>query len=455
MKKKIIFVSLITALMMTHTACEDEKGDYLSDFSTILGFRNSGEIPLDIYSTGDDADYQIVVNKGGSELHATTEVSVGIMDDAALAIYNAEQWTSYKALPATCYELKGETALAFGESDLYKTVGVTLKTELIKALPALNSGESYVLPLQLQNSKDSINSELGVAFVKPNIVIPGVFFSKSGYTQNFFSDNGPVKMNFTLPVEISLPSKWEFSCGLTIDQALLDEYNKENECDYALLPPASYTMNATVNFTNDEESVKEATIEVDRTGLDYGNYVLPVRLSSCTKPQFVIDADRSTSLYAISYVPDASKLSKVALTESMISIYPTWVNEGSIGAMLDGKEETFFHSAWGNGPNGEALPPLPHWIQVELPKECTAVSIGYQVRHNNNNGAPQQYSLAGSRDGVNFSKIATVTEDLPTVVKEKYTSPVFVGKPFKYLRVIVEKTSANSFAFAEFSMSTN
>lgn len=450
MKKKIIFVSLVAAFLMTHTACEDEKSDYLSDFSTILSFRNSGEIPLDIYSTGDDAEYQVVISKGGSELKATTEVSVGVMDDAALAIYNAEQWTSYKALPATCYELKGETKLAFAASDMYKTVDVILKTELIKELPALKSGESYVLPLQLQNSKDSINSEIGRAFIKPNVVIPTVFFSKSGYTQNFFSDNGPVKMNFTLPVEISLPSKWEFSCGLTIDQALLDEYNTENECDYALLPPASYTMSATVNFANDKESVKEATIEVDRTGLDYGNYVLPVRLSSCTKPQFAIDADKSTSLYAISYVPDASKLSKVALTENMIGIFPDPTNEGSIAEMIDGKEDTYYHSNW------SGVAPLPHWIQVTLPKECTAVSIGYQIRHNNNNGAPQQYTLAGSMDGVNFSKIATVTDDLPTEKSEKYTSPVFVGKPFKYLRVLVEKTpNGNSFAFAEFSMSTN
>ncbi|WP_455592326.1 BT_3987 domain-containing protein [Bacteroides sp.] len=456
MKKKIIFVSLLAAFLMTHTACEDEKGDYLSDFSTILSFRNSGEIPLDIYSTGDDTEYQVVINKGGSELKATTEVSVGVMDDAALAIYNAEQWTFYKALPATCYELKGETKFNFAASDMYKTLDVVLKTELIKELPALKSGESYVIPLQLQNSTDSINSKIGMAFIQPNVVIPTVFFSKSGYTQNFFSDNGPVKMNFTLPVEISLPSNWDFSCGLTIDETLLDEYNTENECDYALLPTSAYTMGTTVSFTNDKESVKEANIEVDRTSLEYGNYVLPVRLSSCTKPQFVIDSDKSTSLYAISYVPDASKLSKVALTESMISIYPTWVNEGSIAEMLDGVADTYFHSAWGSGPNGEALPPLPHWIQVELPKECTAVSIGYQVRHNNANGAPQQYSLAGSMDGVNFSKIATVTDDLPAKTGETYTSPVFVGKPFKYLRVIVEKTgSGNSFAFAEFSMSTN
>lgn len=450
MKKKIIFASLVAAFLMTHTACEDEKSDYLSDFSTILSFRNSGEIPLDIYSTGDDTEYKVVVSKGGSELKASTEVSVGVMDDAALAIYNAEQWTSYKALPATCYELKGDAKLAFAASDMYKTVDVILKTELIKGLPALKSGEAYVLPLQLQNSKDSINSKIGLAFIKPNVVIPSVFFSKSGYTQNFFSDNGPVKMNFTLPVEISVPSNWEFSCGLTIDQTLLDEYNTENECDYALLPPASYTMNTTVNFTNDKESVKEATIEVDRTDLDYGNYVLPVRLSSCTKPQFAIDADKSTSLYAISYVPDASKLSKVALTAGMITHFPATTGDGTvIGGMLDGDPETMFHSSY-------SADPLPHWIQVELPKESTAVSISYQVRHNNNNGAPQQFTLSGSMDGVNFSKLATVTDGLPAEKSGKYTSPVCVGKPFKYLRVIVEKTPAgNSFAFAEFSMSTN
>lgn len=450
MKKKIIFASLAAAFLMTHTACEDEKSEYLSDFSTILSFRNSGEIPLDIYSTGDDAEYRVVINKGGSELGATTEVSVAVMDDAALTIYNAEQWTAYKALPATCYELKGDTKLAFGSSDLYKTMDVVLKTELIKGLPVLNAGEAYVLPLQLQNSKDSINSKIGAAFIKPNVVTPTIFFSKSGYTQNFFSDNGPVKMNFSLPVEISLPSNWEFSCGLAIDEVLLDEYNKKNECDFALLPPASYTMSPTVNFTNDKESVKEATIEVDRTGLDYGNYVLPVRLSSCSKPQFAIDPDKSASLYAISYVPDASKLTKITLTESMISIFPDPTNEGSIAEMIDGKEDTYYHSNW------SGVAPLPHWIQVALPKECSAVSIGYQVRHNNANGAPQQFTLAGSMDGVNFSKIATITDNLPTQVKEKYTSPVCVGKPFKYLRVLVEKTPAGgSFAFAEFSVSTN
>ena len=448
MKKKILYALLTVALLLTHTACEDEKSQYLSDFNTILSFRNSGEIPMNIYRTGDDAHYTVIVNKGGSELNAVTEVTVGVMDDAALAIYNAEQWTSYKSLPATCYELEA-TTFSFADTDLSRTMGVTLKTELIYNLPALSDGESYVLPLQLKNSKDSINSKLGTIFIKPDMVVPTVAFTKSGYTQNFFSDNGPTKMNFTLPIEIPLPSAWSFSCGLTIDNTLLAEYNAANECDYALLPESAYQMASTVNFTNDNLSVKELSIEVDRTGLSYGNYVLPVRLSSCSKPQFAIDADKNTSLYGISYVPDASKLTKVNLEVGMFGIYPDPTNEGSIAEMIDGNPNTYYHSNWGVGAA------LPHWIQVTLPKESTAFAFEYQVRHNNANGAPQLISLWGSVDGTNFGKIGTITEGMPTKTGEIYKSPVFVAKSFKYLRLSVEKTPSGSFAFAEFRLSTN
>lgn len=446
MKKKILFISLAAALLLTHSACEDGKDEYLSDFSTILYFRNSGEIPLSVYRTGDDTNYKVIINKSGSSLNAVTEVNVNVMDDAALAIYNAEQQTSYKALPANCYELEA-TKFSFSGKELYKTFGVTLKTELIYNLPVLDNA-SYVLPLQLQNSKDSINSKLGMVFVKPDILVPSVSFSKSGYTQNFFSDNGPTKMTFNLPVEIPMPSLWNFSCELAIDKTLLDDYNKENDCDYALLPTNAYSMATTLNFTDDKSNIKEAKIEVDRTGLAYGNYVLPVKLSSCSKPQFEINVNKNTSLYGISYVPDISKLTKVNLTESMFSIYPDPTNEGSIAEMIDGKADTYYHSNWGVGI------PLPHYIQVALPKESTALAFEYQVRHNNNNGAPQQISLWGSMDGTTFGKIGSISEGLPTGKSDIYKSPVFVAKPFKYLRVSVEKTASGSFAFAEFRLNT-
>ena len=59
-----------------------------------------------------------MINKGGSELNAVTEVSIGTMDDATLAIYNAEEGVKYKAIPATCYELNGEERFLL--SQMYK-----------------------------------------------------------------------------------------------------------------------------------------------------------------------------------------------------------------------------------------------------------------------------------------------------------------------------------------------
>ena len=108
MRKNILLVSFVSAFLLTQTACEDGKDEFLDDFSTILYFRNSGEIPVSVYNTGEDANYQVVINKGGSELNAVTEVSIGTMDDATLAIYNAEEGVKYKAIPATCYELNGD-----------------------------------------------------------------------------------------------------------------------------------------------------------------------------------------------------------------------------------------------------------------------------------------------------------------------------------------------------------
>lgn len=447
MRKKLIIASLAATLLLTHTACDDNKDEYLSDFSTILYFRNSGELPLNIYNTGDNTEYKLVVNKAGSELGASTEVSVAVMDDAALAVYNAEELTQYKALPGSCYEIKSDMKLLFGSADLSKQIDVVLKPEAIYALPALPDGESYVLPMQLINSVDSINSIKNTVFVKPSILVPTVYFSQNGYVQNFLSDEGAAEIQLTLPVGIPLSSKWSFDCAIESDEALLDAYNKENNCDYALLPVQQ--LGTGVSFTPNGNMVENFNITVKREGLTYGNYVLPLRLVSVSKPQFEVDEKRNTCLYGVSYVPAESKLHNVALTEQMISYYPTTLNEGSVAEMLDGKEDTYFHSQY------TPAVALPHYIQVKLPAESTALSFEYKTRHNNANGAPQIIGLYGSMDGEEFSKIATISSGLPTAVKSVYTSPVFVGKAFKHLRVSVEKAPSSSFAMAEFRLRVN
>ena len=52
MRKNILLVSFVSAFLLTQTACEDGKDEFLDDFSTILYFRNSGEIPVSVYNRG-------------------------------------------------------------------------------------------------------------------------------------------------------------------------------------------------------------------------------------------------------------------------------------------------------------------------------------------------------------------------------------------------------------------
>lgn len=448
MRKNKLFIGLAAMLLLTQSGCEDNKGEFLDDFSTILYFKNSGEVPLTLYKTGENTDYTIIVNKAGSDLTATTDVSVTVMDQSSLAVYNAEYGTMYKEIPANCYTFQDDK-LQFASTETYKNLKVSLITTEIDKLEASES--TYVIPFEMRDSADSINAKKRVLFIKPKVVVPKVYFDKTGYQVNTVSDEGATQISLALPLVLPLENKWNFNCTVGINAALLEAYNQQNEVDYALLPSNAYTMNqdGIVAFTPGNMASNLA-INITRSSLSYGNYVLPLQLNSCSHPTFVIDAAKNTCLFGVSYVPNESKLSTVTLTESMIGIFPNPTNEGSIAEMIDGKSDTYYHSNW------SGTHPLPHYIDVKLSKESTAFLFEYQTRHNNNNGAPQQISIYGSMDGVNFKKITTLTENLPAGKGEKYKSSVLVGKSFKHLRFSVEKTpNGNSFAFAEFKLSIN
>ena len=117
MKKKILITSLLAGMLFTNTACEDNKEEFLSDFSTILYFKQSGETPLTLYKTGETTNYKLTVNKAGSELNSTTEVAISVLDKAALDIYNLENRTEYELLPNDCYQID-QTAMSFAATDL-------------------------------------------------------------------------------------------------------------------------------------------------------------------------------------------------------------------------------------------------------------------------------------------------------------------------------------------------
>lgn len=450
MKNKILTITLAAACCLTYTACDDNKDEFLDNFSTILTFRNCDEIAVEVYNTGENGEYNLIVNKSGSQLGTSTSASIEVMNEALLEIYNQENGKEYKAYPQDCYVFNGDKVLKFGANDTYQTRKVTLVTD--KILENNKKGGELVIPFMLQSSTDSINAERKYVFLKPEVIVPKVAFEKTGYSLNTISDESAEnEIQLNLPAVFSVNNKWDFNCTLKPDESLLTAYNEANGVDYAMLPQEAYTLSneGKILFTAGHNSAS-MTVTVKRDQLDYGNYVLPMKMTECSSKFFEINPSKNTSLFGISYVPAESKLHPVTLSRSMTAIHPNREVEGKIEDMYDGNPDTYYHSDYLTEPG------LPHWIQLNLNEPHTALMFEYQVRHNNNNGAPQRISVLGSMDGSKFSKIMTITEGFPMTTRGKYKSPVLVGKEFKHIRLVVESTAAgNSFALAELKLHVN
>jgi hypothetical protein len=455
MKKYILTAALLATLLMP-TACDDNKEQYLSDYNTILYLRNSGEQPFTVWKTGENTDYTVTVDKAGWNSNATAQVKLKVMDDASLNVYNMEQGTDYKAFTGENYDFTNVT-LDFAGSDLYKANNLTIKTDNVEAFINDNSEDNTcVIPFEIYDGTDSINVLKQQLFVKPVVEIPYIGFSTSGYTSKSLSDtkDAPTTAEFKYTVELPIPNKWDIPYTVDIVPELLDEYNKENDVAYTMLPENAYTMVAR-NFTKDSVDTK-LTVTVDRTKLTYGNYVLPMQLSGRDgEKYFPISPTMSTNLAGVSYVPDSTKLSLATLDPDKATYYPENLNEGSVANLFDDKPGTIFHSQY------SPKVPLPHWLTFELPHEATAIRLKYMTR-SNDAGVPMVVSLYGSMDGVTFTKFTMLTSDvdgLPLKASTWFNSNVMVGPPMKYLRFQVDKAGASGgadyFNLAEFRLYTD
>lgn len=445
MKKSILYIALCM-LSFLQISCEDNREQFLDDYSTILYFRNSGEIEYSIYKTEELTKYTVSVVKAGSNKNTVATVELKIMDESTLADYNEYQGTHYKILPSDCYSIK-TGQLAFDIAEMYKKIDVAFHTEAINALQKEEQANNYIVPLFLCNSADSINAEKKYLFIKPEVVTPVVGFEKIGYVMNFFSETGDSHIDLTLPLSLSIENKWSFDCHTKVNETLLEVYNKEQGANLMLLPPASYTMNedGVVKMTPNGEN--KLNITVSREKLSYGNYVLPLSLTGTSYEAIDVDQAKNSCLFGVSYVPDVSKLPSVHLVESMISYHPNSICEGSVAELIDGDPGTYFHSDYSVGVA------LPHWLQFALSDEISAFRFEYVTRNAGSHVVPHKVTLYGSADGVEFRKIIVMDDELPFDVGQTYISPVLVtGEKIKYIRMTVNESPSGSFALAEFRL---
>lgn len=122
--------------------------------------------------------------------------------------------------------------------------------------------------------------------------------------------------------------------------------------------------------------------------------------------------------------------------------------EGSIEALFDGDNSTFFHSNW-HGTNEQT-----HYIQIDLDgKKSDNIAFSYITR-NAQNDFPQAFELQAAVDGVNFTTIKQF-DGLPQTADTEWTSgEIALEQEYSHFRINVQ-CERTYFHMAEFAFSLN
>lgn len=437
MKNSIIITLFCFIMSLTYIGCEDGKDEYLSDFSTILYFRNSGEIGVTIYKIGSNADYELIINKAGSDLGATASVEVGIMSEASLTAYNSSEGVDYKLLPSTCYTLSDQK-IEFGSSDLYKTVNVSLSPENIEQ--NLGTDGTYVIPIELYNGSDSINVEKQYAFIIPTVETLTVGFANSGYvTVDDITGDGTVSI--TQSIVLPVNNQWDLSCDIEVDEDVLNQYNVDNGKNIGLLAEDAYTIE--VSPFNTGTNTTNVTITLDKSKMSWGLQALPLRIVNTSNSSVLVNEESSTCILGLNYTVLRSELTEIPLTLDMLSSNATVEGDGTgLTGLFDGRGSGLH---WHSDYSGTILNAVyGHYIDFALPYSINHFAYNFWTRYENSNGAPVTTIIYASNDGITWKEIGEVSNAF-TSGDEEYDSNVFSsGEAFAYVRFSVVESNAGN-----------
>lgn len=130
--------------------------------------------------------------------------------------------------------------------------------------------------------------------------------------------------------------------------------------------------------------------------------------------------------------------------------------EGSYEALIDGDDNTFFHSTYTSGPDNEGTDEDPkHYLRAELPEATSSFYLITKRRTQNNNNRPTSILVEGSNETAedSYAPIATLSE-LPTASDDYFYFSVKITSPtaYKYIRFTPQGTNTNTrfFTYSEF-----
>lgn len=420
---KITLLACLAAGSYLLTGCETYGDDKLfpEQYHKALNFKDGGERPVTFYTTGEDGTTQFSVMKSGSDGDFSLKATIGAMSESDFKIYSEANYFNYAYLPADYYSLS-EKDLSFSDTERYKILTATFKTDAMKQLFAANSGKKYALPLLLSSSEATVKDSL--LLFEPTVLTPSVKFVQPGFFDALkFESDGANSGTISNKLTLGITNKWSFNASVAVDdaaKAAFNAYNTANGNKYVILPSEAYSLPAggNVAFKEGTDSVP-LNISVDRSKLQRGFYILPLSITDVTKEGFDVDATNKTMMAGITYMPDRIQLSVDQLSENS----PCNYDGQGLPGLIDGYTNTFYHTDYFYGYGHD--PVYGNYIDVALKQPVQSIMFEYWTRLENGNGAPTYIEVYASNDGKDWTKLGTANSGLPTTGNTKYTSNIF------------------------------
>ena len=400
MKRNIIW---LTGALVLLSACDESEYELQNlvpeEYHKILYVNHSGKQEMTLYDADEDYTYTLSVIKAGSDPSQTANVNVGVLSQEQVDVeYSQPEAVNYKVLTADSYSLSTDS-LNFTAEDHFRSVTISVNSTKVKALMDNDPSAEWVLPLIVTSETDSINSEKNQLFLQiTDVLVPSVGFVVPSEQTFDVYDIASVPASISKVIEFGLDAenRWEITCGLTVDNSYIDDYNEANGTVFQALPEGSCTLPESVVLPSDA-TVSSLEVSIDGTKLvAAGDYMLPVRMSDVS--EFVVSADGA--VYPIMIRVMAEELDRTNWTATADSEEET--GEGSNGPaqlILDGNIDTYWHSIWQSGSGKRSV---PYEIIIDMKSVHTFAHIGMIQRNSdqyNDTGTGEFYV---SSDGTNW-----------------------------------------------------
>lgn len=441
MNKINIFACLMGGVLAL-SSCEKYDDLVPAQYHNVLNIRDYGLQKVTLYTTGVDPVWNFTIMKGGSEAGYQSSASISVMPEAEFKDYKEINNVLAEYLPEAYYEIP-ETEFSFAAEETYKIAGVKFKVSEIKELMK-KTGKKYALPIVMNSDVSNVNNNLIIAQL--NVETPTLGFDLAG--GNLFvpgatmTQSGAEKATIEVNVEFStVNQEFTFDAAVTEkSKKIFEEYNATHNGKYTILPEGSYTFNGKgLSFPQDATEMA-LSIEVDRTKLSCGEYILPLAISNVSNSHFEVESKKEVVLVGVKYLP-----SKLNLTVDQLSANSIQQNDGTgLAGLIDGDltGDGYFHSKW-DTPVVDAK--YGNYIQVNLKTPIKSLSFEYYTRVNNGAGAPTDIKLFTSNDGQTWTEWKHIDKGLPLGGNMKYSSNIFTSEnSFQYVRFAVLQSAAGS-----------